>query len=78
MPFSFRITSSTTSRLALAIICMTCRSWPPPILDPPPAPCCPALDAPDNAVNVPANAEVDQVGRFDESGEVIVGAGFVE
>jgi hypothetical protein len=31
--------------------------------------------APDSAVNVPANADVDQVGRLDDSGEVVLGAG---
>lgn len=44
----------------------------------PPAAWCVALVAPDNAVRVPANADVDQVGRLDESGEDTVGAGLVE
>lgn len=67
---SFRIKSSITSRLAFAIIWITWRSCPPPILAPPPCTWCDcvALEAPDNAVSVPANADVDQLGRFDDSG----------
>lgn len=40
--------------------------------------CCVALDAPDSAVSVPANADVDQVGRFDARGDVTLGTGFVD
>ncbi|KAJ3485350.1 hypothetical protein NLI96_g5010 [Meripilus lineatus] len=36
------------------------------------------LDAPDNAVRVPANADVDQLGRFDANGEVTDCTGFEE
>lgn len=74
---SLRITSSTASKLAFAIICITCRSCPPPTrVGPLPVDCCVALDAPDSAVSVPANADVDHVGRFAASGEVTVCAGF--
>ena len=77
---SLRITSSITSRLAFAIIWMTCRSLPPPMRTPPPCMLydCATLDAPDKAVSVPANAEVDQLGRFDASGDVVVCTGFEE
>lgn len=54
---------------------MTCLSWPPPTFTAPPDVCWVALDAPDNAVRVPANALVDQVGRFDASGDVTVATG---
>lgn len=37
-----------------------------------------ALDAPDNAVNVPANADVDHVGRLADNGDVAAAAGLVE
>jgi len=37
-----------------------------------------ALDAPDNAVNVPANADVDHVGKFADNAEPVIGVGFVE
>lgn len=40
--------------------------------------CCVALDAPDSAVSVPANADVDQVGRLDARGDVTLGTGFVD
>jgi hypothetical protein len=70
IPLSRRTTSSITSRLALAIIWITCRSWPPPIRTPPPcAPVCETLYAPDNAVSVPANADVDHDGRFADRGD---------
>lgn len=39
---------------------------------------CAVLDAPDNAVSVPANADVDQLGRFDAKGEVTDCTGFDE
>lgn len=81
MTLSFRITSSIASRLAFAIICMTCLlSCPPPILAAPPCPCCAwlALAAPDKALNVPANAEVDQLGRFEARGEDVAWEGFDE
>jgi hypothetical protein len=38
--------------------------------------CCVALDAPDSAVRVPANALVDHVGKFDAKGLETVAAGF--
>ena len=75
--FSFLITSSIISRLAFAIIWMTWRSCPPPRRTPP-AVCCVVLDAPESAVSVPANAEVDQFGRFADNGDVMLGAGLVE
>lgn len=77
---SLRITSSITSRLALATICITCLSFPPPMRAPPPCTwyACAALGAPESAVNVPANAEVDQLGRFAARGDVVLGAGFEE
>ena len=37
---------------------------------------CAALDAPLSAVSVPANADVDQLGRFDARGDVVVWIGF--
>ena len=37
-----------------------------------------ALDAPESAVSVPANAEVDQVGKLDARGDVALGTGFVD
>lgn len=40
--------------------------------------CCVALDAPESAVRVPANADVDHVGRFAARGDDAVGAGFVD
>jgi len=76
--FCLCISSSTTSRLAFAIICITWRSCPPPTRTAPPVVCCVALDAPESAVSVPANALVDQVGRFEASGDVTVGTGLVE
>jgi hypothetical protein len=76
--FSLRITSSITSRLALAIIWMTCLSCPPPIRTEPPVVCWGALEAPDNAVSVPAKADVDHVGRLAARGDVTVITGFVE
>ena len=77
---SLRITSSITSRLAFAIIWMTCRSLPPPMRTPPPDMWCDcaALDAPESAVRVPANAEVDQLGRLDARGEEVFWAGLDE
>lgn len=81
---SLRITSSIASRLAFAIICMTCRlSCPPPILAAPPAACCVwlALVAPERALNVPANADEDQLerlGRFEARGDEVVCDGFEE
>ena len=44
---------------------------------PPPDVWCAAPDAPDNAVSVPANAEVDQDGRFADKGDDTLAAGFV-
>ena len=76
--FSLRITSSITSKLALAIIWMTCLSCPPPMRTDPPVVCWGALEAPDNAVSVPAKADVDHVGKFAASGEVRLATGFVE
>lgn len=76
--FSLRITSSITSRLALAIIWMTCLSCPPPIRTEPPVVCWGALEAPDNAVSVPAKADVDHVGRLAARGDVTLITGFVE
>jgi hypothetical protein len=75
---SLYITSSITSRPAFAIICITCRSCPPPIRTAPPLVCCVALDAPESAVSVPANADVDHVGKFDARGDVTLGTGFVD
>jgi hypothetical protein len=72
---SLRITSSITSRLALAIIWMTCRSWPPPTRTPPLDVVCAVLEAPDKAVSVPANAEVDHDGRLDDNGDIVLAAG---
>ncbi len=66
--FSLRITSSITSSPAFAIIWITWRSCPPPTRTEPPLVVCVALDAPDSAVRVPANADVDHVGRFDANG----------
>lgn len=76
--FSLRITSSITSRLALAIIWMTCLSCPPPIRTGPPVVCWGALEAPDNALSVPAKADVDQVGRLVARGDVTLTTGFVD
>ena len=76
--FSLRITSSITSRLALAIIWMTCLSCPPPIRTEPPVVCWGALEAPDNAVSVPAKADVDHVGRLAARGDERLVTGFVE
>ena len=39
---------------------------------------CWTLDAPESAINVPANADVDHVGKFDDNGELMLAAGFVE
>ena len=65
------------SRLAFAIIWITWRSCPPPIRTPPPAAfVCATLDAPDSAVNVPANALVDHEGRFADRGAGADAAGF--
>jgi len=36
------------------------------------------LEAPDNAVNVPANAEVDQVGKLADKGDARLGVGLVD
>lgn len=72
---SLLITSSTTSKLAFAIICTTCLSCPPPTTFPPPPPvlllpaCWVEEEAPERAVRVPAKAEVDQVGRLEERGD---------
>jgi hypothetical protein len=55
---------------------MTCLSCPAPTRIAPPLVCCVALDAPDNAVSVPANALVDHVGRLDARGVVTPPAGF--
>jgi hypothetical protein len=77
MLLSRRTTSSTMSRLAFAIIWITCRSCPPPIRTPPPCVLiCATLDAPDNAVSVPAKAVVDHEGRFADSGDGAAAAGF--
>ena len=38
--------------------------------------CCVALDAPDSAVSVPANALVDHVGKFEAKGLETLAAGF--
>jgi hypothetical protein len=76
---SLRTTSSITSRLALAIIWITCRSCPPPIRTPPPcALVCTTLDAPDRAVNVPANADVDHAGRLADRGDGAAWLAFAE
>ena len=68
---SLRITSSTTSKLAFATICITCLS-PPPRAAAAAAPPTPRLYAgevaPESAFRVPANAEVDQDGKFEASG----------
>ena len=74
---SLRATSSMMSRLALAIIWMTCGSWPPPIRSAPPEVCWVALDAPERAVRVPANADVDHVGKFEAKGDVATAAGLL-
>jgi hypothetical protein len=74
---SFLMTSSMTSKLAFAIICITWRSCPAPILTLPPCPW-DVLDAPERAVNVPAKADVDQLGRFAERGEETEGTGLLE
>ena len=76
--FSLRMTSSITSSPAFAIIWITWRSCPPPTRTEPPLVVCVALDAPDSAVRVPANADVDHVGRFDANGDVTLGTGFVD
>lgn len=73
---SFRITSSIASKLAFAIICITWRSCPPPTLVCPLVDCCVVLDAPESAVNVPAKADVDHVGKLAARGEVTVCVGF--
>lgn len=77
---SFRMTSSIASRLAFAIICITCLSWPPPIFTIPPCPwcACVAAVAPDNALRVPANADVDQLGRLEAKGDATVCDGLEE
>ena len=76
MAVSFLITSSITSKLAFAIICITCRSCPPRGT-PPPAPGLYAGDvAPDKAFRVPAKAVADQDGRFEAKGYAVDGAGF--
>lgn len=67
-----------TSRLAFATIWMTWRSFPPPTFALPCAFACAALGAPDNADNVPAKAEVDQLGRLEARGEATDWAGFDE
>ena len=76
--FYLRMTSSITSSPAFAIIWITWRSCPPPTRTEPPLVVCVALDAPDSAVRVPANADVDHVGRFDANGDVTLGTGFVD
>ena len=40
--------------------------------------CCVVLDAPDSAVRVPANADVDHVGRLDDNGDETPPAGLVD
>jgi hypothetical protein len=57
---------------------MTCLSCPPPIFTPPCECDCGALDAPDKAVNVPANADVDQLGRLAARGDAVDGIGLFE
>jgi hypothetical protein len=58
---------------------MTWRSCPAPIFVPPP---CElgwvAADAPDSAVKVPANADVDQLGKLAASGDATEGTGLLE
>ena len=79
MALFVRMTSSMTSRLALAIICTTARSVPLPICFwPEAAVVWGTLAAPERAVRVPAKAEVLQVGRFEERGRGAFAADLVE
>jgi len=63
-----RMTSSTASRLAFAIIITTCRSSFPAF--DPGGPGGFTLVAPERAATVPEKAEVDQAGSWDASVEV--------